>query len=108
MKRIFFALAVVLITASSCDKVLDNPNSSVLSSADDHGGSSGGGGGTNISASSVPAAVKTAFNSQFPSASGTEWKKLDNGNYKAQFFVSGVKWEVIYTAAGVQVKLEKA
>jgi hypothetical protein len=108
MKRIFFVLAMVVVTATSCDKVLEAPNNSILSSSDDHGGSSGGGGGTNISASSVPAAVRTAFNSQFPTATGTEWKKLNNGNYKAQFFVNGVKWEVIYTAAGVQVKLERA
>ena len=109
MKRLFFAMIITALSVSSCDKILSRPgddSSSIF--GDDHGGNSGSGGGTNISASSVPTAVMNAFKSQFPAATGTEWKKLNNGNYKAQFFVTGVKWEVTYTAAGVQVKLEKA
>ncbi len=109
MKRLFFAMIITSLSVSSCDKILSHPgddSSSIF--GDDHGGNSGSGGGSNISASSVPAAVMNSFKSQFPAATGTEWKKLGNGNYKAQFFVSGVKWEVTYSAAGIQLKLEKA
>lgn len=110
MKRLFFAMLFTTLALSSCDKILSRPgdDSSGIFGTDDHGGNSGSGGGSNIAASSVPSAVMASFKSQFPAATGAEWKKLNNGNYKAQFFVAGVKWEVTYTAAGVQVKLEKA
>ncbi len=109
MKKLFFAMIITSLSVSSCDKVISRPGDDASSIfGDDHGGNSGSGGGTNISAASVPAAVMNSFKSQFPAATGAEWKKLDNGNYKAQFFVSGVKWEVIYSAAGIQLKLERA
>lgn len=112
MKKLFFAMIITSLSVSSCDKVVSSPsNDSSSSFGDDNsrkGGGSGSGGGTNISASSVPAAVMSSFKSQFPAATNTEWKKLDNGNYKAQFYVNGVKWEVVYSPAGVQLKLERA
>ena len=101
MKKILLALFLVAITASSCDKILEgSDNSSIF--GDDHGG-----GGSKMPASGVPSAVKFSFNGQFPTASAIEWKLLSNGNYKAQFISASVKWEVTYTPAGVQVKLEQ-
>jgi hypothetical protein len=111
MKRIISAMIMIALIATSCNKVLGDDFN--IPGTDDHGGNSGSGnsssgGGTNISASSLPAAVKASFNSQFPSATNIEWKKLNNGNYKAQFYNGGIRWEVSYTSAGTQVKLERA
>jgi hypothetical protein len=109
MKRIISAMIMVAIFSLSCHK-LPGDDFSILGS-DDHGGNSGSGNsgsGTNIPASSVPAAVKASFSSQFPAAANIEWRKLNNSYYKAQFSNGGKRWEVTYTSAGAQVKLELA
>ena len=55
---------------------------------------------------SVPTAVLTVFNARYPNATRIEWKKLGDGNYKAEFFRGSVKWQVIFTPSGVLVKEE--
>jgi hypothetical protein len=109
MKKIFFVAIAGMIFFSSCVKNPDLFGGDNLTGAatDDHGGINGGGGGTNINASSVPDAVLSAFKSEFSSAAGVEWKLLNNGNYKVQFRVNGVKWEAVYSAAGAQLSLQK-
>ena len=109
MKKIILPFAAaVLLMATSCSKEnISRLEDIVNNSGDDHGGGSGGGGGDNIPASSVPAAVMSAFNTKYPDASVREWKKLDNGNYKAEFTFNGQEWESIFSAAGDLLKEER-
>jgi hypothetical protein len=83
------------VTASSSTgaaKVEDNPN---------------GGGGSNIAATMVPAAVKSSFAKLYPDATRVEWK-LKDGQYKVEFYRATVKWQAIFSAAGVLLKQERA
>ena len=110
MKKLIlsFAAATLLLT-TSCTKENLQRVSDITNSAggDDHGGGSGGGKGENISASSVPDTVMSAFNTKYPGASVKEWKKLDNGNYKVEFAFNGENRETTFTAEGVIVKDER-
>jgi hypothetical protein len=114
MRQIFLALIVSSFVITSCTKESLSGDAVTAASADashgsDDGGSgtSGSGGGSNISASSVPAAVMNAYKAKFADATRAEWKKLNNGNYKVQFYVSGAKWEAIFSSAGTLLKLER-
>ena len=125
MKWIILPLAVIALSVSSCTKdslptpeaALSASSNSKLedSSVDDHGhhnggddkgGNVNGGGGQNISAASVPTAVRNAFKSKYASATSIEWKKLSNGTYKAEFWFIGVKYQSIFSAAGNLLKEE--
>lgn len=63
-----------------------------------------GGGGNNVI--SVPPAVLSTFNARYPDATTVEWKKQSDGNYKAEFYRGSIKWQAIFTPAGVLVKEE--
>lgn len=103
MKKIFCLAALASMLAVGCTKerngaddliphnnaVEDNPN---------------GGGGNNTT--SIPAAVQAAFNTRYPNATSIQWKRLSNGNYKAEFMRGTVRWQAIFTPAGVLVKEE--
>jgi len=52
-------------------------------------------------------AVLSAFNTRYPDATRIEWKKLSDGNFKAEFFRGSVRWQAIFTAAGNLVKEER-
>ena len=102
-----FVAVIVLMSASCTKENLSKVEDILNNGTDDHGGSSGGGGGDNIPASSVPVAVMDAFNAKYPGASVSEWKKLDNGNYKAEFTFDGQKWEATFSASGDLLKEER-
>lgn len=109
MKRFLLMALSVSLFATSCSKdtlsrIEDNLSSS---SGDDHGGGSGSDRGSNISATEVPEAVMTVYQSKYPDATRAEWKKLDTGNYKVQFFVGDAKFETTFTPAGDIVKEER-
>lgn len=109
MKKIFFSCATaILLLSTSCTKEnLSRLNDIANHAGDDHGGISGGGKGESISASSVPDTVMNAFNTKYPGASVSEWKKLNNGNYKAEFAFNGENWESTFTATGDLLKEER-
>ena len=109
MKKIIlpFVAAIVLMCASCTKENLSRLDDIVNNAGDDHGGASGSGSGENIPATDVPEAVMNAFNSKYPDASVEEWKKLDNGNYKAEFTFNGESWESIFTASGSLIKEER-
>jgi hypothetical protein len=123
MKKFLPALLFAAAITASCSKeTLTQPAATLTTPAqanmskgsddtapDDRGGGvSSSGGGTRISAASVPAPVMNAYKSRFPNATRAEWKKLNNGNYKVEFFRSGVKWEAIFSAGGKLLKLERS
>ncbi|HTE09070.1 MAG TPA: hypothetical protein VK628_09885, partial [Flavitalea sp.] len=110
MKKIIFPLTVIVMLATACSK---NNLPTLANSTgfhddrrlddhggDDHGGDVGGGGGKKISVSQVPNAVMQAFNARYSSTTRVEWKKLDNGNYKVEFYQGAVKVQAIFSAAG--------
>jgi hypothetical protein len=101
MKKVFFVLSLLTILMPSCTKETVSASNTPVAGADDHGGH-----GVAIDASSVPAEVMNAFNAKYASAAGIEWKKLDTGNFKVEFFVDKQKFEVIFSPAGV-VQSEK-
>jgi hypothetical protein len=108
MKKIILLLAVVSFLTISCTKEnISRLEDAISQNGDDHGGNSGGGGGENIPASAVPDAVINAFNTKYPGASVREWKKLDNGNYKAEFSFNGGEWESVFSATGDLLKEER-
>jgi hypothetical protein len=84
MKKILFALLITTTTMSStCSKSDDVVQ------------------GSNISASSVPAAVMSAFNSKYPTAGGQiEWEKEDGNTYKVKFFIGSQRKQAIFDANG--------
>ena len=94
------------MVVTSCTKENLSRLQDVVNTGDDHGGASGGGSGEHISASSVPDTVTNAFNEKFSGAVVSEWKKLDNGNYKVEFTLNGENWEAIFSAIGELVKQE--
>ena len=108
MRKIILPLAVIAMLAGSCTKE-DLSRFGNVVNQDDHGGrsGSGSGGGDNIPASGVPAEVMNAFNDKYPGASVREWKKLDNGNYKAEFTFNGEDWESIFSSSGELLKEER-
>lgn len=105
MKRIVNVLFLASVLTTACTKqshgsddliphqqgVEDNPN---------------GGGGNNVTLSTVPAAVTGAFTARYPGAVSIQWKKLSDGNFKAEFMRGAVKWQAIFTPAGTLVKEE--
>ena len=119
MKKVIIPFALLAIMATSCSKNdLLTPNATTAADnsrlddrgGDDHGGGSNGrgGGGQRISAASVPYAVKNAFNSRYYGATGIEWKKLDNGTYKVEFYWRGVRIQTIFSASGAVLKEERS
>lgn len=108
MKRIFLMALTLSLLATSCSKdTLSRIEDNIGRNGDDHGGGSGSGRGTNISAADVPDAVMNAYQSKYPDAAGAEWKKLDTGNFKVQFFVGDAKFETTFTPSGDIVKEER-
>ena len=109
MKKVITPLVLaIVLTSTSCTKEnLSRLDDIVNNAGDDHGGDAGSGKGEHISASSVPDSVMNAFNSKYPGATVNEWKKLDNGNYKAEFTFNGESRESIFTASGELVKEER-
>lgn len=109
MKRFLLVALAISLLATSCSKdtlsrIEDNLGSST---GDDHGGGSCSGRGSNISAADVPEAVMSAYQSKYPDAARAEWKKLDTGNFKVQFFVGDAKFETTFTPSGDIVKEER-
>ncbi len=104
MKKLFLLLSIPVLLTTACTKqkgVDDNPISHNNGAFEDN--PNGGGGNNN----SVPMAVLSAFNTRYPDATRIEWKKLSDGNFKAEFFRGSVKWQAIFTAAGTLVKEER-
>lgn len=114
MRQIFLALIVFSFAVTSCTKESLTGGSINATSTDASHGSDDGinntiasGGGSNISSSSVPMAVMNAYKAKFPGATRAEWKKLSNGTYKVQFYRNGVRWEAIFSASGMLLKVER-
>ncbi len=105
MKRTLILLAVVALSFSACTKHHPADDNSILTAGKVEDNPAGGG-GNNVSASTVPAAVTSAFSARYPDAARIEWKKLSDGNFKAEFFRGSVKWQAIFTPAGALVKEE--
>jgi hypothetical protein len=97
MKKILAAIVLGSVLMTSCTK--DNP----LDDAAARGRSTG----VEDRITTAPEAVLSAFNARYSGATNIQWKKLSNGNYKAQFFLGSVKWEAIFTPAGSLVKEER-
>lgn len=105
MKKLFLLMSIPVLLATACTKQKspdDNPLSRNNSQFEDN---PNGGGGNNTT--SVPLAVLSAFNARYPDATRVEWKKLTDGNFKAEFFRGSVRWQAIFTAAGNLVKEER-
>jgi len=86
MKRIILAICLSFAMASfSCSKSTTN---------DDH--------------VTAPAAVNTAFNTRYPTASGEiEWQKEDGNTYKVKFFIGSQRWQAIFAADGTFISETK-
>jgi Putative beta-lactamase-inhibitor-like, PepSY-like len=69
----------------------------------DHSGGGNSGGGIILLV--VPAAVQTSFTSLFPNAINVSWR-LQNGFYKAKFYIGNVRWEAKFKADGTLVEQE--
>jgi hypothetical protein len=105
MKKLFLLLSIPVLLSTACTKqkgLDDNPVSHNNSAFEDN---PNGGGGNNTT--SVPMAVLSAFNTRYPDATRIEWKKLSDGSFKAEFFRGSVRWQAIFTAAGNLVKEER-
>ena len=93
------------MVATACTKHTgtdDSTSSSRNGSGSEDNPNEGGGSNT----SSAPVALLSIFSSRYPDATRIEWKKLSDGNYKAEFFRGAVKWQVIFTPSGNVVKEE--
>ncbi len=104
MKKLFFLCCIPLLLATACTKqtgVDDRLSSRNGSAVEDN---PNGGGGNNTT--SIPSAVSAAFNARYPDGQRIEWKKLSDGNFKAEFFRGAVKWQAIFTPTGNLVKEE--
>ena len=89
MKRFFLMLLISTIAMSTTCTKEDNISSSSSSN------------GSNIGSSAVPAAVKAAFNSRYPTASGQiEWEKEDGNTYKVKFFIGSQRKQAIFATDG--------
>lgn len=56
-----------------------------------------------ISASSVPSAIITAFNTAYPNAADVEWEKI-SGMYKVEFEIGKADHDIWYEASGKVVR----
>jgi hypothetical protein len=85
MKKLIFMMLMATITMSStCSK------EDVLS-----------GSSISISSSQVPAAVMSAYNTRYPTASGQiEWEKENGNTYKVKFYIGSQRWQAIFSASG--------
>ena len=105
MKKIVSLLLASSVLMVSCNKDIPGLDGVISQS---HSGSfednPNGGGGDNTR--SVPAAVLATFNSLYPDAANIQWKLLNTGNYKAEFFRGSVRWQAIFTPTGTLVKQE--
>ncbi|HTE12086.1 MAG TPA: hypothetical protein VK645_13975 [Chitinophagaceae bacterium] len=82
MKKIFLALFLSMAMLA-CTKSDD-------SMADGH-----------ISASQVPSAVMSGFNTRYPTASGQiEWETEHGNTYKVKFFIGSQRWQAQFTTNG--------
>ena len=83
MRKLLFAL-LLAFTALACSK--SNNNNVPIGV---------------ISASQVPSAVMSAYNTRYPSASGQiEWEKEDGNTYKVKFYQGSQRWQAIFKADG--------
>lgn len=105
MKKTILLLSIVTLCLGACTKHSPADDNSTLTSKSIEDNPNGGG-GDNVNASTVPAAVTSAFTARYPDAAQIQWKKLSDGNYKAEFFRGAVKWQAIFTPAGTLVKEE--
>ncbi|HLO82096.1 MAG TPA: hypothetical protein VK166_14105 [Chitinophagaceae bacterium] len=103
MKKIIAAIIVGSVLMTSCSKDLPGGNDVVAAAKAGEDNPNGGGGNNTVN---VPSAVLAAFNTRYPDATNIQWKKLSDGNYKAEFYRGGVKWQAIFTPAGSLVKEE--
>lgn len=103
MKKTLSLLLLAAVLTTACSK--QSRGSDDISTQQKNGEDNpNGGGGANVS--SVPSAVSTAFAARYSDATKVQWKLLSNGNYKAEFYRGTVKWQAIFTPAGVLVKEE--
>ncbi len=58
-----------------------------------------------IKSTEVPAAVKSAFEKQYPDVKDVDWEKEDS-NYEAEFEVSKIETSVVYDANGTLIETE--
>jgi len=105
MKKLFFAVLVPIMVATACTKHTGTDDSTA-SSRNGSGSQDNPNGGGGNNTTSVPMSVLSVFNNRYPDATRIEWKKLADGNYKAEFFRGSVKWQVIFTPSGNVVKEE--
>ncbi len=56
----------------------------------------------------VPQVVLDAFRLRFPTDNVYEWKLMSDGNWKPHFMRGSLKYEAIFSAAGVFIKFEQA
>lgn len=105
MKKTLSLLLLAAVLTTACSKQSHGADDIVTqqknNGAEDN---PAGGGGSNVS--SVPPAVIAAFAARYPDARSVQWKVLNNGNYKAEFFRGAVKWQATFTSSGVLVKEE--
>jgi hypothetical protein len=83
MKKLFLAL-LLSMAVLACTKSDDSM------AADGH-----------ISASQVPSAVMSSFNTRYPAASGQiEWETEHGNTYKVKFFIGAQRWQAQFTTNG--------
>jgi hypothetical protein len=103
MKKAFFLIAIAAMCTTACTKQSHGSDDLIPHSSTVEDNPNGGGGGNTTA---VPSAVLNAFKTRYPKATKIEWKKLSNGNYKAEFYIGTVRWQAIFTPTGTLVKQE--
>lgn len=103
MKKILSLIVISSFLMTSCTKQQHGADDLIPQQQGVEDNFNGGGG---INTLSVPAPVLSAFVARYPDASKIEWKKLSDGNFRAEFFRGAVKWQAIFTMSGTLVKEE--
>ena len=105
MKKLSSLLLIASLFATSCSKPLRGSDNIITQQKHGEGPDDNPHGGGNNTVS-VPAVVLSAFHSRYPDAKNIEWKKLSDGNFRAEFLRGTVKWEATFTPGGILVKEE--
>jgi hypothetical protein len=103
--KTLFALIVAACMLASCsrsgstiandDSVFDNTAKTPAATADRFNGEYA------VTEKQLPQEVKTAFYTRYPDAQSVQWALIVNdGNYKADFFILKIKWQAVFAPDG--------
>lgn len=61
---------------------------------------------SDVEATEIPDAVRSAFERSYPTASDVEWE-MDDENYTVEFDFNGEEFEMMYSPTGEPLELEE-